>query len=107
MNTTLQRFFADQRLHLTLGDSTITVPKTIADRVMPLCDVAFVDGGHVYAVAKADIGNFGNHMSKDNLIIFDDYPTNWGMAFGKAWEEVLSGKKLRKWEAIDFEGVSR
>ena len=106
MNSTIGRLFPSRRHHLVIGDSTKTVPKLVEEKKLPLCDVAFVDGGHVYPVARADMANFATHMSKDNLIIFDDYPTNWGVSFGKAWEEVLTGGMLKKREKIKFNEVA-
>mmetsp|Transcript_60287 Transcript_60287/g.113758 ORF Transcript_60287/g.113758 Transcript_60287/m.113758 type:complete len:271 (-) Transcript_60287:49-861(-) len=55
--------FGKERLTLTVGDSTKTIPAAIqAGNVS--CDVAFVDGGHSFEVASADIKNFGALMSK-------------------------------------------
>ncbi|ESO04332.1 hypothetical protein HELRODRAFT_191761 [Helobdella robusta] len=74
---------------MIFGDSVTEVPKAIASNNFPLCDLIFVDGGHTYSVAREDILNFARHSSPDAIIIFDDYPTDWGQPFGEAWEEML------------------
>ena len=52
------------------------------------CDLLFVDGGHSNDVARADIWNFASIANlKNNLIILDDCPTNWGSWFGRAWDD--------------------
>lgn len=102
MNKTLHHIFPDKRLHVTFGNSVITVPKAIAWGFLPRCDVVFVDGGHVYHVAKSDIYNLAMHTNEKNLIIFDDHPTSWGGSFGKAWDQVLSGSTLQEGDKIDY-----
>ena len=94
------------RIEVHFGDSTKTVPEAKANGVLPLCDLIFVDGGHNYPVAKADLFNFGTHANPDNLVIFDDYPTAWGASFGKAWEELLvRGDELLKVKPLDLKSV--
>ena len=105
MNETINKLFPGNRHSLFLGDSTKTIPEAIKNNVLPLCDVALVDGGHVYPVARADIANFASHMSEDNLILFDDYPSNWGKGFGKSWDEVLYGPTLKIGTPIDYAKV--
>ena len=31
-----------------------------------------------------------------NVIMFDDYPTDWGQKFGKAWEEIISTGRIKE-----------
>ncbi|ESN98381.1 hypothetical protein HELRODRAFT_192900 [Helobdella robusta] len=82
-----------ERLTVRFGDSTVEVPKAISEGKLPLCDLMFVDGGHTYPIARADLLNFARHSNEDNLIIFDDYPTDWGKAIGRAWQELLISKE--------------
>ena len=85
------------RLFVHFGDSTVTIPQFIKDNPKFRCDFILVDGGHTYPVATADLNNFIPIASPNlNLIMFDDYPTNWGRGFGKAWEDVRSAGKIRE-----------
>lgn len=77
------------RIEVHFGNSMKTVPEAKANGILPLCDLIFVDGGHTYPVAKADLFNFGIHSNRENVVIFDDHPTGWSGSFGKAWEELL------------------
>ena len=105
MNKTIHEIFPDKRHTLILGDSTITVPKAIEENVLPLCDVALVDGGHTYPIARSDIAYFANHMTEDNLLLFDDHPTSWGTGFGQAWDERKYGPTLGLKTPINYEKV--
>jgi len=57
---------------LILGDSTVTVPKYISENKGKKFDVIFIDGGHHYYVANADVGNSRALATNDTLIILDD-----------------------------------
>lgn len=105
MNQTLVDIFSSDRLILTLGSSDKTIPQALYDGVMPLCDLIYVDGGHVYNVAKSDIVYLASHASPESIIVFDDYPTTKGMEFGKAWEEAILPEKLQIGETLDVEKV--
>ena len=54
------------RHSLILGDSTVTVPKCIGKY-----DVIFIDGGHDYEVASADLQN-AKKLARKNTIVMDD-----------------------------------
>jgi len=56
---------------LILGDSTVTVPNFSKNNDMKF-DVIFIDGGHTYEVAKADMENCYHLANKDTVVIFDD-----------------------------------
>jgi len=64
---------------LILGDSTITIPKYINDNPNKKFDVIFIDGGHDYSIANADLQNCMNLAHKDTIIIIDDtiYTLGW------------------------------
>lgn len=63
------------RHEIVLGDSTKTLPDAIEQggvhRDM-LCDLAFVDGGHMYEVALADIRNFRNLTKRGGRLLVDN-----------------------------------
>jgi len=61
------------RLHLTYGDSLMTVPR-FADRHPEVkCDVILVDGGHSHSVAIGDLRNFRKLVNVErNVLVLDD-----------------------------------
>ena len=84
------------------GDSTVTVPEFIRDNPNHKCDFVFIDGGHIYPVAKADLENFRKITNQaQNLVAFDDYPTQQayakGSTHGKAWEDFIQGNQLKEY----------
>mmetsp|Transcript_2288 Transcript_2288/g.4236 ORF Transcript_2288/g.4236 Transcript_2288/m.4236 type:complete len:273 (+) Transcript_2288:52-870(+) len=65
------------RHHLTLGDSTTTLPRAAAaSNDEPLlgrkCDFVYVDGGHSQDVASSDLENFAKIAAPGALIVVDD-----------------------------------
>ena len=86
------------RFFVHFGDSTKTVPEFIRSNPDYRCDLLYVDGGHTYDVALADIMNFASVANVENgaVIVFDDYPsTMFDLAFGVAWED------FRRWGYIE------
>ena len=92
----LNRF--SDRLFLHFGDSTQTVPAFARENPKLHCDIMYVDGGHVYPVAMADLLNFAAMADLDagNIIMFDDYPatTDYSRDIGWAWENI------RRWGCV-------
>lgn len=90
----LAKEFVDARYpgrhELVVGNSLDTVP-TYADRSAGEFDLIFVDGGHTYDVAIADILN-GRRLAKPGaLVVVDDvipwYP--WGIGPYHAWKDAV------------------
>jgi hypothetical protein len=82
------------RLEVSWGDSTKSMPEFIRLRHDVKCDLAIVDGGHSYGVAKADLQNFRRMMSPRHLIAIDDTPcdSSWCVGPTQAWTELkMSG----------------
>lgn len=94
------------RFFIHFGDSTKTIPEFIRNNSGFQCDLMFVDGGHVYPVALADIKNFAKIANlKENIISFDDYPTDWGKSFGKAWDDVIKQGILKEFMRCTFQNI--
>ena len=82
------------RFFIHFGDSRKTVPQFIKKNPTFFCDIIFVDGGHTYFIASADLENcvsISNRSNHDNMIIVDDYPGLWPVnnRIGRAWENLL------------------
>jgi len=91
------RFMTKQfpgRFFIHFGDSRKTVPQYVRANPSFRCDLIFVDGGHTYDIATADLENFvsvWNISNLDNTIIFDNYPAlvTWSHGLGPAWENLV------------------
>ena len=78
-----------RRHTLVIGDSRETLPRYRADHPDAVFDLAFVDGGHDYDVARADLVNILPMVSPSGLIVMDDL-TPWktfGRGPDRAWTE--------------------
>ena len=98
----LAKDFVDQRYpgrhELVIGDSRQTVPRYEAERF----DLVFVDGGHEYEIAAADIANAARLAKPGGLIVVDDlvpwYP--WGEGPYRAWQEALDSGLVEAVESV-------
>lgn len=94
--------FGKNRLTVTFGDSTVTLPAVIAREASASadkklnCDVAFVDGGHSFQVALADIKNFKALTKPKGRLLLENCNVNgeingWGgmKAVNDAYQEAL------------------
>jgi predicted O-methyltransferase YrrM len=76
---------------LICGDSRQTVPQFAAENPDVLFDLVFVDGGHEYDVAKADLMNMRRLSSGDTAVIMDDL-VPWlfyGEGPAQVWHEAI------------------
>ncbi|WP_165436108.1 class I SAM-dependent methyltransferase [Amycolatopsis suaedae] len=88
----LAKDFVDERYpgrhELIVGDSARTVPGYSGQS----CDLLFVDGGHDYDIAYADIVNGRGITRPGGLVVVDDlvpwYP--WGTGPYQAWQEAVA-----------------
>lgn len=93
---------------LILGDSTITIPEYINENQNTKFDIIFVDGGHDYDTAKADMENCFHLAHKDTIIILDDtmytedWSSDWNIGPTIVWLELLNDKKIIELNRIDY-----
>ncbi|OBI76396.1 hypothetical protein A5663_02955 [Mycobacterium sp. E740] len=98
--------FIDERFPgrhtLILGDSKTTVPEYRAAHPETVFDVVFVDGGHDYDTAAADLANMRELSSPATTLIMDDLVP--GMSYGigpmKAWSEAVEQGMIRESERV-------
>jgi predicted O-methyltransferase YrrM len=101
----LAKQFIDQRYpgrhHLVIGNSVETVPSYTEDHGSPF-DLVFVDGGHEYETARADIANAVRIAKPGALIVVDDViPWQpWGAGPHQAWQEAIAGRLVEPVELI-------
>ncbi len=94
---------------LIIGDSRISIPKFIKDFPGKTFDLLFIDGGHEYEIAKADLENCRYLAHKESIVILDDtvmHPGNiiydFNIGPNKALMELNSKKILIDVRCIDF-----
>ena len=97
--------FVDQRYpgrhELVIGDSRETVP-AYADTQGGRFDLVFVDGGHEYETAAADIANARRLAKPGGLVVVDDlipwFP--WGVGPAQAWQEAIDNGLVELVESV-------
>lgn len=84
---------------LIIGDSTQTIPEWTKRNDMTkqilTQDLLFIDGGHTYEIAMADIMNCKALAHKDTIVVIDDVcmtladQQEWTLGPTKAWSECM------------------
>jgi predicted O-methyltransferase YrrM len=89
---------------LILGDSTETVPKMPDTKF----DIIFIDGGHEYHIAAADMANCRRFSHKDTLVLLDDtvfkpeWTAHWTLGPTKVWTEWVNQGKIQELQRKDY-----
>lgn len=83
---------------LVTGDSRQTVPAFAANNPDARFDLLFIDGGHDYDVAHADIENMRALASASTAVVMDDLVPwrSYGAGPAKAWEEAIARGLVRQ-----------
>ncbi len=85
---------------LIIGDSMISVPEYIKSNSHKKFDLIFIDGGHDYKVAKADVENCRQLAHKDTIVIVDDVVYTigskraWTIGPSNVWKEYVAGNLI-------------
>ena len=91
------------RHSLILGDSNNTVPLFNV-----LVDVIFIDGGHDYPIAKADLINCKRFANKETVLILDDtvYNTDlqhfYNIGPTTAWKELIEQGFIEEIKIVEY-----
>ena len=91
---------------LIIGDSTKTIPNYKTDIKY---DLIFIDGGHLYEVAKADLLNCKKLSHKDTIVIMDDtinkkdWEREYTIGPTRAWNEGIKSGLITQISSLDFE----
>ncbi len=83
------------RLTVTWGNSAQTLPFFRKSNPDVRCDVIVVDGGHTPEIAQADMANFRLMANTNNLVVLDDYPTQYYGSLGIAWKKLTDSGVLK------------
>ncbi len=80
------------RHRLVKGDSRTTVPEHASAHPGVAYDLVYIDGGHDYEVAKADIANCAALSGPRTLVLMDDLEPSrdYGVGPVRAWGEAIA-----------------
>jgi predicted O-methyltransferase YrrM len=93
---------------LIIGDSRISVPTYVKNHKDETFDIIFIDGGHEYEIAKADMENCFKLAHKDTIVILDDtiftpgWETEWTIGPTRTWTEHLQQNRIIELERKEY-----
>lgn len=95
------------RHRLILGDSRSTVPKFSKENPCVKFDFIFIDGGHDYDIAMADLVNCRRLSTPDTVVILDDTRSTppirqWNEGPNKAWGELRAQGQIKELGSEDY-----
>ncbi|TVZ57033.1 methyltransferase family protein [Lutibacter sp. Hel_I_33_5] len=86
-------------INLYQGYSQKTLPKFVSDNPNINIDFIFIDGGHSIDTVKSDWENLTKIITKDTVIIFDDYYENTEKEIlGKGCNELIDALDRNKYQ---------
>ena len=97
---------------LIIGDSTKTIPEYITNNNSKTFDLIFIDGGHTYEIAMADLLNCKKLAHKDTIVIVDDtvfdlrVSADWTIGPSKVWGESIINKTINHIDK-EYYGIGR
>ena len=96
------------RHELIIGNSVTAVPAYSLKNKNTKFDVIFIDGGHDYPIANADLNNCFSLAHKDTIVILDDtmFKKGWGAPHTigptRTWMEHIQKKTIIGYNKKDY-----